>query len=142
MKYLRLFLCVQNVEVVDYPAGVKHQLFMKYLRLVFVCRMWKWLTFAAGVVAVTSIGINVALAVVVRASHRQRPDQRWHHRRRHGAARHSTAHSASSDRDTTELLPLRGGEDESSLVDSSDEVDEETKLFDKRSPRTRASDRR
>ena len=39
-----------NVEVVDYPAGVKHQVSMKYLRLLSVRRKWKWLTINVEVV--------------------------------------------------------------------------------------------
>lgn len=93
------------------------------------------MTLAAGVVAVTSIGFNIVLTIVLTTSHRQRPRYRPL-----GTSRlNSSPHSSLSDRDMTELLPLRGGEEESSMVDSSDEIDEETSLFQQRFPRPQVS---
>lgn len=86
------------------------------------------MTLAAGMVAMTSIGINVVLAVVLKTSQRQNP----HYRPLRTTHRSSSSRNSFSDKDMAELLPLHDGAEESSLVDSSDEIDEETSLCQQR----------
>ncbi|KAK7089437.1 hypothetical protein V1264_024405 [Littorina saxatilis] len=90
--------------------------------------MWKWISVAAGMVAITSIVINIWLTFMGRSSRRRPPRNR-----RHRAAR-STASLLNhvSEKDSRELVPLRGGAGEEDVwTDSSDEPDEETSFFEK-----------